>query len=235
MLWTLPMAHHFAVTIILYLYHGVATILETSNRPDLLYQAALDSETNLLYGSPFHFAQLARYEQAAPLPHLRMAISTASALSEDVARSFRKRFDLPLTQALGIIEIGLPVLNAAHSEDMPAALGQPLPAYRIKAAHDGELLIRGPGMFDAYLSPWQPRDKITEDGWFATGDLVEITSDNTVVMRGRKKSVINVGGMKVFPEEIEVVSRLPPRRSTDPGFFPKSIRPSEPTRRLRSF
>ena len=228
-LWTLPMAHHFAVTIVLYLYHGVTTVLETSNRPDLLFQAARDSETNLLYGSPFHFAQLAQCKEAEPLPHLRMAISTASALSEDIADAFQKRFKLPLTQALGIIEIGLPILNTVHAEDIPAALGQALPAYETKTAEDGELLIRGPGMFDAYLSPWQTRAEITKDGWFATGDLVEISEDGTIVMHGRKKSVINVGGMKVFPEEIEAVlnthpaiakSRVFPERHPTLGSYP---------------
>ncbi len=209
-LWTLPMAHHFAVTIILYLYHGVTTVLETSNRPDLLFQAARDSETNLFYGSPFHFAQLAQCKEAGPLPHLRMAISTASALSEDIAEAFQKRFHIALTQALGIIEIGLPILNTAHADEIPTALGQTLPAYEIKTAADGELLIRGPGMFDAYLSPWQLRDEVTHEGLFATGDLVEIMADGTILMHGRKKSVINVGGMKVFPEEIEEILNTHP-------------------------
>ena len=204
-LWTLPMAHHFAVTIILYLYHGAATILETSNRPNLLFQAAKESETNLLYGSPFHFAQLAQCAEASPLPHLRMAVSTASALSSEIAEAFQNRFHIPLTQALGIIEIGLPILNTVHSKDMPTALGQALPAYETKAAADGELLIRGPGMCDAYLSPWKTLEEITCDGWFATGDFVKITDDGTIFMYGRKKSVINIGGMKVFPEEIEAV------------------------------
>lgn len=204
-LWTLPMAHHFAVTIILYLYYGVTTVLETTHRPELLYRAALESRTNLLYGSPFHFAQLAQCQEAGPLPDLRMAISTASALSEDVARAFQQRFQLPITQALGIIEVGLPLLNRRHAADLPTALGQPLPRYRVKTTPTGELLIHGPGMFDAYLSPWQPRSEILHEGWFATGDLVRIDEDGTVTLLGRSKSVINVGGMKVFPEEIEAV------------------------------
>ena len=204
-LWTLPMAHHFAVTIVLYLYHGVTTVLETSNRPDLLFEAARESGTHLLYGSPFHFAQLAQCKDAGRLPELRMAISTASALSGEVAEGFRERFELPVTQALGIIEVGLPILNKGRAEDLPEALGQPLPGYEVKVAEDGELLLKGPGMFDAYLVPWQRREEILRDGWFGTGDLAELLEDGTVVMKGRKKSVINVGGMKVFPEEIEAV------------------------------
>ncbi|MGJ8634995.1 MAG: class I adenylate-forming enzyme family protein [Luteolibacter sp.] len=209
-LWTLPMAHHFAVTIILYLYHGVATILENTHHPDLLYRAARDSRTNLLYGSPFHFAQLAQCAEAAPLPHLRRAISTASALTADVARAFQEKFHLPLTQALGIIEIGLPILNTEHPSTHPTALGQPLPAYTVKTTPEGELLISGPGLFDAYLTPWQPRKTLLQDSFFPTGDLVDISDDNTITLLGRSKSVINVGGMKVFPEEIEAVLNTHP-------------------------
>jgi long-chain acyl-CoA synthetase len=230
-LWTLPMAHHFAVTIILYLYHGVTTVLETTHRPDQLYRAARDSGTHLLYGSPLHFAQLAQCAEARPLPDLRMAISTATALSESTARAFEKRFEIPLTQALGIIEVGLPLLNLAHASDQPTALGQPLPAYEVQASASGELLLRGPGMFDAYLIPWQPRDTVLQGGWFATGDLVEISDDETVTLLGRSKSVINVGGMKVFPEEIEAVLNHHPairrskvRAETHPtlGAFPSA-------------
>jgi len=208
-LWTLPMAHHFAVSIILYLYIGATTVIETLHEPKAIYNAAKASKTNLLYGSPFHFAQLAQYKEAAPLPHLRLAISTASRLSEEIAKAFKKRFDLPLTQALGIIEIGLPILNKEHAHDTPEALGQALPAYqtRIDSPENGigELLIKGPGMFDAYLLPWQTRRALTSDGWFSTGDLIENLKGNTLIMRGRNKSVINIGGMKVFPEEIEAI------------------------------
>lgn len=248
-LWTLPMAHHFAVTIVLYLYHGVTTVLETSNRPDLLFQAARESGTNLLYGSPFHFAQLAQCKEAERLPKLRMAISTASALSGEVAEAFRERFELPVTQALGIIEVGLPILNRVHAEDLPEALGQPLPGYEVKVAEDGELLLKGPGIFDAYLVPWQRRGEMLRDGWFGTGDLAELLEDGTVVMKGRKKSVINVGGMKVFPEEIEVVlnthpavarSRVYAERHPTLGSFPcaevilEKGKEMPPVRELRS-
>jgi len=210
-LWTLPMAHHFAVSIVLYLYYGVTTVIETSHQPDQIYLAAKAAGANLLYGSPFHFAQLAQCQIAEPLLELRLAVSTASSLSEGVAEGFKKRFELPLTQALGIIEIGLPILNTKHAQDIPTALGQVQSAYEWKVVPHGEddqigeLLIRGPGMFDAYLSPWQTREELTDDGWFSTGDLVEELEGGTLIMRGRSKSVINVGGMKVFPEEIEAV------------------------------
>ncbi|MGJ8672627.1 class I adenylate-forming enzyme family protein [Rubritalea sp.] len=215
-LWTLPMAHHFAVSIMLYLYHGATTVLETSKDADEVYLAVRRSGASVIYGSPFHFAQLAQSKIAEALPKLRLAVSTAAALSEDVAKAFFERFNLPITQALGIIEVGLPIMNTQHALDRPTALGQVQQAYsyKIKFSGDdtqvGELLLRGPGMFDAYLLPWKRRDEITEDGWFSTGDLVEELEGQTLVMRGRSKSVINVAGMKVFPEEVEaVLNELP--------------------------
>ena len=60
-------------------------------------------------------------------------------------------------------------------------------------------------MFDAYLSPWRERADALEDGWFATGDLASRDADGCIFLRGRAKSVLNVGGMKFFPEEIEAV------------------------------
>jgi acyl-CoA synthetase (AMP-forming)/AMP-acid ligase II len=69
----------------------------------------------------------------------------------------------------------------------------------------GELFLRGPGMLDAYLSPWQPRAEVLVDGWFATGDLARVDRDGDLFLVGRTRSAINVAGMKCFPEEIEAV------------------------------
>jgi acyl-CoA synthetase (AMP-forming)/AMP-acid ligase II len=69
----------------------------------------------------------------------------------------------------------------------------------------GELMVRGPGMFEGYVSPWRPRDEVTEDGWFRTGDLAKRDSDGFYWIVGRVKEMINVGGLKVAPSEIEDV------------------------------
>jgi len=50
-----------------------------------------------------------------------------------------------------------------------------------------------------------PMDSFTEDGWFKTGDLVEVTDDGYIKIIGRSKEVINVGGEKVLPAEVESI------------------------------
>lgn len=215
-LWVLPMAHHFAVSIILYLYHGATTILAEGPLGGDLLDAATSGQATVMYGSPFHFRQLAGSVCRKTWPSLRMAVSTAAALDAKTAQAFRERFGKPLVQGLGIIEAGLPFLNRAAAVTEPESIGQLLPGYQAmkrplasaSSAREevGELCLSGPGLFDAYLDPWQPREEVVDsEGWFATGDLARQDGAGNWFLCGRLKSIINVGGMKVFAEEVEKV------------------------------
>lgn len=77
----------------------------------------------------------------------------------------------------------------------------------LRLDEQGAILLRGPGMLDAYYEPWQPREAILAQhaGWFATGDLGEQDTEGYLYIRGRAKEVISVGGMKFFPQEVEAV------------------------------
>ncbi len=203
-LWVLPMAHHFAVSIVLYLYHGATTILAPASDPKVMIEMMRAHGATVMYGSPYHYTMLSGQPDAASLGSLRLAVSTAFALTNEVAELFATKTGLHLTQGMGIIEAGLPILNLQHAKDKPTSIGQPLPAFEVKL-DDGELMLRGPGIFDAYLTPWQPREAVLRDGWFATGDVAEVDADGCYYLRGRVRSVINVGGLKCFPEEVEAV------------------------------
>ncbi|MBL9183614.1 MAG: acyl--CoA ligase [Verrucomicrobiaceae bacterium] len=203
-LWVLPMAHHFAVSIILYLYHGSTTILAPASDPAVMLRLMREHGATVMYGSPYHYTLLASQPDAAAMRQLRLAVSTAFALSQEVADLFHSKTGLHLTQGMGIIEAGLPLLNLEHAATRPTSVGKPTPSFEVKL-DEGELLLRGPGLFDAYLSPWQPRDEVLRDGWFPTGDIAEIDDTGSLFLKGRVRSVINVGGMKCFPEEVEAI------------------------------
>lgn len=219
-LWMLPMAHHFAVSIVLYLYHSACTVLGGSHLAGEVLSIAAKTKATVIYGAPFHFSLLAADQGGYMWPDLRLAVSTAAPLREEIARSFAKRFEKPLVQGLGIIEVGLPLLNTGGAADFPTAVGRPLPSYDVElrdeeglavpAGRSGELWIKGPGMFDSYLSPWQPVAEVCVDEWFATGDLAEMDAGGRIFLKGRSKSVMNVSGMKVFPEEVENVIDIHP-------------------------
>ncbi len=111
-LWLLPMAHHFVVSILLYLRHGATILLPAGSLARPVLEFAARERATVSYASPFHYSLLAKDASGIALD-LRLAISTAEGLRAEVAASFRARFGRALAQALGIIEVGLPVLNAA--------------------------------------------------------------------------------------------------------------------------
>ncbi|MFV0337864.1 MAG: class I adenylate-forming enzyme family protein [Chthoniobacterales bacterium] len=202
--WTLPMAHHFAVSIMLYLFNGAATLLPKSHLAKDVLSMAQKHFGTIFYASPFHHALLAADKSGLEVPSLRLAISTASELPVATARKFLNRFGIPLSQGLGIIEVGLSCINLTAAKNKPTSIGRALPDYEIDL-RGGELWIRGPGFFDAYLSPFKKRSEILQDGWFQTGDLAHVDEEGELFLDGRSHSVINVAGMKCFPEEIERV------------------------------
>jgi long-chain acyl-CoA synthetase len=127
---------------------------------------------------------------------------------------------LPLGQAYGIIEAGLPCINPGTQGLAATSVGRPVPDYEVMVcSRDGEHLdtglsgeigIRGPGLFSAYYSPWVLREAIARDGWFMTGDIGRLDEMGGLHLMGRKKSVIFVGGLKFFPDEVEAcINQLP--------------------------
>jgi len=211
-IWILPMAHHFAVSIMLYLLHGATTVVVNSHLAEDILSAGIEHSGTVLYGAPFHHALLAAEGSGRPWPSLRLAVSTAAALTAQTAKAFETRYGLPLSQGLGIIEVGLPFLNDDPSK--PISVGKPMPAFAAELRNEtgvakpgeiGELFLRGPGIFDAYVIPWRRRDEVLEEGWFRTGDLGVFDEEGYLQLVGRSHSVINVAGLKCFPEEIEAV------------------------------
>jgi long-chain acyl-CoA synthetase len=205
-LWTLPMAHHFAVSILLYLREGATVVLPEGSLGGDLLAAAREHGATVFYGSPFQAALLAAEDSGLAWPALRLAVSTAAPLRRETAEDFFRRYGMRLSQGFGIIEAGLPLLNTSGHD--PGGIGIP-DDFEVHLA-DQELCLRGPGLFDAYLSPWRSRREVMDDGWFHTGDLARRGDDGSLRLVGRLKSVINVGGSKCFPEEIEEVLREHP-------------------------
>ncbi len=218
-LWLLPMAHHFVVSILLYLRNGASVLLPESSLARPVLELAVAERATVLYASPFHYHLLSKDASGLGLEGARLAVSTAEGLRADVAARFRERFGRSLSQALGIIEVGLPVVNLEEAERKPLALGRPLPDYDVwlrdeagkpvvgpgSPERTGEICIRGPGLFDAYLSPWTPAEALLEPDGFRTGDQGWFDADGTLFLAGRRHNRINMAGMKFFCEEVEDV------------------------------
>jgi long-chain acyl-CoA synthetase len=215
-LWVLSMSFHFVVTILLFLRRGATIILCGKNLPHAIIDGILHQNGTFIYASPFHYSLLAG---SADIPsdafrNIRMAISTAMKLPDSTAEEFALKFGMELTEAYGIIEVGLPFVRISDSTKK-GSVGKALPDYRIRLRNQdengvGDILIKGKGMLDAYYSPWQGKTDILTDGWFSTGDLGRIDEDGFLFIVGRMKDVINFVGMKIFAQEVEaVINRHP--------------------------
>ena len=211
-LWVLSMSFHFVVTILLFLRRASTIVLCSSRFPEALIDGISNHNGTFIYASPFHYSLLANSDfiAADSMRNIRMAVSTAMKLPEKIADEFFDKYGIELTEAYGIIEVGLPFVNLSKDKNRRNSVGRALPDYEVALFNKdenkiGAINIRGKGMLDAYFSPWQGRAGILNNGWFNTGDLGRIDDDGFLTIMGRGKEVINFAGMKVFPSEVEAV------------------------------
>ncbi|MFN4894695.1 MAG: class I adenylate-forming enzyme family protein [Pseudomonadota bacterium] len=220
----LQLSYHFIASALSCLEAG-ATIVDCAQlvAPEII-ECGVRHRATVIYASPMQYDLISRCASGS-FTDLRRAISTSALLPKRTADAFFSRFSCRLTQVYGIIEVGLPLWNELESID-PTALGICKPPYEAIVVGDdglpvptgniGELAIRGPGLFSGYLlgydtgTPRAASRCLLAGEWFLTGDLVMQDELGVVLYRGRKKSVINCGGNKVFPEEIEEVLQQSP-------------------------
>jgi long-chain acyl-CoA synthetase len=212
-LWVLPLAYHFAVTIVAYVRAGAHILLCPDTFPSSIVEAIRRLGATVFYASPLHFERMSNLGATGPLDSLRLALSTSAPIAPAVLERFASTYGTPVGQAYGIIEAGLPCINPGANGLSAASVGRVVPGYEVAVFADdghrqpagtpGEIGIRGSGLFSAYYAPWVLREQISRDGWFLTGDIGWIETDGALFLQGRKKAVIFVAGLKFFPEEVE--------------------------------
>jgi long-chain acyl-CoA synthetase len=212
-LWVLPLAYHFAVTIVAYVKAGAHVLLCPDTLPGALVDSIRQLEPTVLYASPLHFERLGNLKPGKPLRSVRICLSTSAPITPAVMDRFATVYGVPVGQAYGIIEAGLPCINL-RTDGLPAtSVGRPVPGYEVAVFSDegervaagalGEIGLRGSGLFSAYYAPWRLREQLTRDGWFLTGDIGWLDEGGALHLKSRKKAVIFVAGLKFFPEEVE--------------------------------
>ncbi len=229
----LPMFHSFTSTvcILMPLYVGAKITIMESIRPfEKVLKSILKDRVTVLVGIPQIFKLLAE----APVPHLltlplfrwlnplRFCISGADKLSVEVLNKFQNKFHLPLLEGYGLTEASPVVsVNPLKGKKKAGSVGPPISGVEVKVVDEegrklpynsvGELIVKGPNVMKGYFHLTEATGETIKDGWLYTGDLARIDEDGYIYIVDRKKDLIIIHGLNVYPREVEDVIYLSPK------------------------
>ncbi|MGH7340715.1 MAG: AMP-dependent synthetase/ligase [Candidatus Rokuibacteriota bacterium] len=116
---------------------------------------------------------------------------------------------LPVYEAYGVSENVVPVAMNRPGARRSGTVGKPMPGNEVKLGADGEVMVRGPGVFRGYLDAGSPLPGA--DGFWATGDLGELTPEGYLRLTGRKSDAFKTsGGRWIVPANVEAMLRRLP-------------------------
>ncbi|MDO5504156.1 MAG: AMP-binding protein [Actinomycetia bacterium] len=224
----LPFFHAFGMTLSLTcaVALGATQVVLPTFDVDMLLAAMRRHPITFLGGVPPMFDRLeaGAREKGTSLRSVRFAVSGAMALDGEIARRWEEATGGLVIEGYGMSETSPVVLgNPFGPARRPGRLGIPYPDTEIRIADPdlldegasdapdvedgeiGELLVRGPQVFDGYLdAPEENAQVLLPGGWLRTGDLVtRDAADGSVALADRRKELIISGGFNIYPSQVE--------------------------------
>jgi len=141
---------------------------------------------------------------------LRIVPSGGAPLSKSLAEFFWT-VGIPIYQGYGLTETS-PIVSSNYPVNRMGSSGKPIANVQVRAAEDGEILVKGPCVMQGYFkSPEATREVLSEDGWFSTGDIGYLDKDNYLFITDRKKDLLKTAAGKfVAPQPIENALKTSP-------------------------
>jgi len=220
----LPMFHSFAwtVCVLLPIYLGCKVVIMESIQPfgDVIKQI-FKQRVSVFVAVPPIYAALLRVPFWRPMRWinpLRVCISGAAGLPAPVHAKFEKKFGVPLMEGYGLTEASPVVALNPENKRMAGSIGKPVPGIELRIVEEsgadvppgevGEICIRGGNVMKGYYRQEEATREAfldPERRWLRTGDMGFIDSDGYVHISDRKKDMIIVKGLNVYPKEVEDV------------------------------
>ena len=171
-----------------------------------------------LFASPGGLSGILKFYEAnnAFRSGFDVIIAAGSPLSKTLSERVRARLGSNLVFFYGAAEIAAIAAAPAHAvAEVPGAVGHVFPGVTLeivdesgralRLGQEGSLRVRSPTMVDGYLGDPEQTRASFRDGYFHPGDLGYLTQDGMLVISGREKEVLNLGGAKIRPQLVEDV------------------------------
>lgn len=181
----------------------------------------------IFMGVPTMYARLLAHLEAHPddAAHLgrgRLFTSGSAALPAAHHEAFTARTGHRIVERYGMSETGFTLSNPHDGERRAGTVGRPVPGYEVRVVRDdgsdcdpgeqGEIVVRGDGLLDAYWNLPEATAAAFRDGWFLTGDVAVVESGGYHRIVGRRSvDILKSGGFKISAREIEDVLLDHPR------------------------
>ena len=134
---------------------------------------------------------------------VRHATSGAAPIAKEILEFFWA-CGVPVLEGYGMTETATAATTSTVANHKFGTVGRALPGVELKIAEDGEILVKGPNIFDGYHNRADASFGAIEDGWLHTGDLGSIDEEGYLSITGRKKDIIiTAGGKNITPANIE--------------------------------
>lgn len=154
------------------------------------------------------------YRSLTPTHQFRFVRSCSAALPQRTLQTLRELIGAPVVEAYGMTEATHQIASnpLPPGQCKPGSVGRPVGAevallnaagQRVAAGASGEIAIRGPAVIDGYEGNAQADAAAFHAGWLRTGDEGRIDDDGYLYITGRLKDIVNRGGEKIAPREVE--------------------------------
>ena len=216
----LPMFHAFAATVgmLAPLTHGCAFVPLAKFDPELVARTIDATGATIFLGVPSMYSVLLRLkkERIGLFGSLRYCVSGGAAMSVDVMQRFEAAFGKPIYEGDGPTECSpVTCINPVGGRTKPGTVGLPLPDVEMKVVDEqdmelprgtvGEIAVRGPNEMKGYWKLPEETLEVFSGDWFLTGDLGNEDEEGYFSIVDRKKDMVIVNGMNVYPRIIEEV------------------------------
>lgn len=220
LLVVLPMFHSFAATVgmLTPILHGLSFVPVPKFDPGLISTTIADSGATIFLGVPSMYNVLLKLpdEEVASWSNIRFGVSGGAAMPVKVMQAFEARFGFAIYEGDGPTECSpVTCVNPIDGIRKPASVGLPIPDVAFRICDDagnilavdevGEICVSGPNVMKGY---WNRPDETAETffgEWLRTGDLGYLDGDGYLFIVDRKKDMVIVNGMNVYPRMIEEV------------------------------